>query len=60
MAPSSYPAPAISKTPSGNPLPRRGQVKESMGKQIAAVAVSTASVVLHACSDKKAAGAKKK
>ncbi|KAL5228949.1 hypothetical protein ABZP36_017214 [Zizania latifolia] len=31
--------------PSGNPLPRRGQVKENMGKQIVAAAVATAAAL---------------
>jgi hypothetical protein len=30
----------VTKTPSGNPLPRRGQVKETIAKQIAAAAAS--------------------
>ncbi|KAF7031481.1 hypothetical protein CFC21_042805 [Triticum aestivum] len=36
----------ICKTPSGNPLPRRGQVKESIAKHIVAAAVATASVLV--------------
>uniref|UniRef100_A0ACD5W206 Uncharacterized protein n=1 Tax=Avena sativa TaxID=4498 RepID=A0ACD5W206_AVESA len=35
--------PVITKTPSGNPLPRRGQVKESIAKHIVA---ATASVLV--------------
>ncbi|KAG8054841.1 hypothetical protein GUJ93_ZPchr0001g32754 [Zizania palustris] len=34
-----------SKMPSGKPLPRRGQVKENMGKQIVAAAVATAAAL---------------
>jgi hypothetical protein len=30
----------VTKTPSGNPLPRRGQVKEKIVKQIAATAAT--------------------
>jgi hypothetical protein len=30
----------VAKTPSGNPLPRRGQVKEKIVKQIAAAAAT--------------------
>jgi hypothetical protein len=56
----------ISKTPSGNPLPRRGQVKEKIVRDIAA-ALATAAVL--ACdrtagggagAGKKGAGGKKK
>jgi hypothetical protein len=37
----------ITKTPSGNPLPRRGHVKECIAKQIvAAAAAATASVLV--------------
>uniref|UniRef100_J3L5K3 Uncharacterized protein n=1 Tax=Oryza brachyantha TaxID=4533 RepID=J3L5K3_ORYBR len=32
----------LSKTPSRNPLPRRGQVKENMGRQIVAAAAARA------------------
>ncbi|RCV28013.1 hypothetical protein SETIT_5G371500v2 [Setaria italica] len=55
---------SISKTPSGNPLPRRGQVKERIVRDIAA-ALATAAVL--ACdktagagTGKKDAGARKK
>lgn len=56
---------SISKTPSGNPLPRRGQVKERIARDIAAALAAAAG---HACGDrtagadgnKKGAGAKKK
>ncbi|KAF8716921.1 hypothetical protein HU200_026023 [Digitaria exilis] len=57
---------SISKTPSGNPLPRRGQVKERIARDIAA---ALAAVAASACGDrtvgfgagdKKGAGAKKK
>jgi hypothetical protein len=36
----------IAKTPSGNPLPRRGHVKECIAKQIVAAAAATASVLI--------------
>lgn len=39
----------LSKAPSGNPLPRRGQVKESMGKQIVAAAAAVATAAALAC-----------
>jgi hypothetical protein len=47
----------ISKTPSGNPLPRRGQVKEKIVRDIAA-ALATAAVL--ACDRTAGAGAGKK
>ena len=52
----------ISKTPSGNPLPRRGQVKQRIVKDIAG-ALATAAVLAcdrAAVAGKKGAGAKKK
>ncbi|KAF8775401.1 hypothetical protein HU200_004821 [Digitaria exilis] len=50
---------SISKTPSGNPLPRRGQIKERIARDIAAALAATAA---SACGDRTAsgAGAKKK
>ncbi|CAM0882945.1 unnamed protein product [Alopecurus aequalis] len=36
----------VTKTPSGSPLPRRGQIKENIAKQIVAVAAATASVLV--------------
>ncbi|OEL16633.1 hypothetical protein BAE44_0022349 [Dichanthelium oligosanthes] len=48
----------LSKTPSGNPLPRRGQVKERIARDVAA-ALATAAAL--ACGDRTAgAGAKQK
>lgn len=48
---------SISKTASGNPLPRRGQVKERIARDIAAALAAAAG---HACGDRTAgAGAKK-
>ncbi|CAL4960603.1 unnamed protein product [Urochloa decumbens] len=47
---------SISKTPSGNPLPRRGQVKERIVRDIAA-ALATAAVL--ACDRTAVAGAGK-
>nr|XP_045090378.1 uncharacterized protein LOC123497728 [Aegilops tauschii subsp. strangulata] len=48
----------VCKTPSGNPLPRRGQVKESIAKHIAAAAVATASALVCDAGGKKGGAAK--
>ncbi|KAI5007209.1 hypothetical protein ZWY2020_047157 [Hordeum vulgare] len=48
----------VCKTPSGNPLPRRGQVKESIAKHIVAAAVATASALVCDAGGKKAGAAK--
>uniref|UniRef100_A0A0E0JQP1 Uncharacterized protein n=1 Tax=Oryza punctata TaxID=4537 RepID=A0A0E0JQP1_ORYPU len=47
----------LSKAPSGNPLPRRGQVKESMGKHIVAAAAAVATAAVLACDKTTGAGA---
>ena len=36
----------VTKTPSGSPLPRRGQIKENIAKHIVAAAAATASVLV--------------
>jgi hypothetical protein len=48
----------VTKTPSGNPLPRRGQVKETIAKQIAAAAASVLVCDAGGGGGKKLAGAK--
>ncbi|KAF0887481.1 hypothetical protein E2562_002216 [Oryza meyeriana var. granulata] len=48
----------LSKTPSGNPLPRRGQVKENMGKQIVAAAAAVATAAAVACNNTGGGGKK--
>uniref|UniRef100_A0A0D9V7I2 Uncharacterized protein n=1 Tax=Leersia perrieri TaxID=77586 RepID=A0A0D9V7I2_9ORYZ len=49
-----------SKTPPANPLPRRGQVKENMGKQIVAVAAAAvATATALSCNNTGGGGGKK-
>ncbi|PUZ54100.1 hypothetical protein GQ55_5G102900 [Panicum hallii var. hallii] len=52
----------ISKTPSGNPLPRRGKVKERIVRDIAGALATAAALACDrtAVAGKKDAGAKKK
>jgi hypothetical protein len=48
----------VTKTPSGNPPPRRGQVKEAIAKQIAAAAASVLVCDAGGDGSKKLAGGK--